>query len=165
MAVMDAPIPDETLYGFPAISRDGKPSEWHFGLFQEPLAERLIRGRELAFTRGFIGQFLAVRQAFSMREYRYYARLLRRPGRLRAWLRMYRALRLDAQQNAAFLARGRLTMPILAIGGEKALGTSIADQWSRYATDVRPAVLEGSGHWVTEERPAQLTALLSGFLE
>ena len=164
LAVMEAPIPDASIYDFPALTRDGSPSEWHFGLFQEPFAETLVHGHEEAFVRGFIGQFLAVRSAFSPADYRYYAQLLREPGRFHAWLGVYRELRRDVHENAQFRAQGKLTMPVLAIGGQKALGASVGDQWKKYATRVETRVLPDSGHWVTEERPALLTHWLEDFL-
>jgi pimeloyl-ACP methyl ester carboxylesterase len=164
VAVMEAPIPDRSIYKFPALTSDGTSSEWHFGLFQEPFAETLVNGHEETFVRGFISQFLANRTAFSPAEYAYYARLLRDPRRLRAWFSVYRELRHDVQQNAQFRAKGKLSMPVLAIGGQKALGATVGDQWKKYATRVDTQVLPGSGHWVTEEQPVLLTRLLTDFL-
>src|SRR3954453_11432612 len=47
MAVMEAPIPDKSIYSYPALNADpSKPAPWHFGLFQLPLAERLMAGHE-----------------------------------------------------------------------------------------------------------------------
>ena len=164
LAVMEAPIPDQSIYDFPALSPDGKPSEWHFGLFQEPFAETLVAGHEGALVRGFIGQFLINRSAFSAQEYAYYAGLLRDRRHVHAWFDMYRELRHDVREDATLLARGKLTMPVLAIGGQGALGAKVGQQWRTYATRVDARVLPGSGHWVTEERPALLTKMLSDFL-
>ncbi len=164
MAVMEAPIPDQSIYDFPALTPDGSPSEWHFGLFQEPFAETLVHGHEEAFVRGFIGQFLTNRSAFSPADYAYYAESIREPGRLHAWFSVYRQLRLDVQENAKFRAKGKLTMPVLAIGGQNALGATVGQQWNTYATTVDTQVLPNSGHWVTEEQPIPLTRLLNNFL-
>ncbi|WP_433296219.1 alpha/beta fold hydrolase [Pseudonocardia sp. CA-142604] len=166
MAVMEAPIPDNSLYNFPAIEADpSTPSVWHFGMFQEPLAEHLIAGRERPFVEDFIGQFLGNKSAFSAADYDFYAQYLRQPGRTAAWLSMYRELREDVRQNEKFRAEGKLPMPILAIGGEASLGTKIADQWRQYAVNVDGQVLRGSGHWVTKEKPQELTAMLRSFLQ
>ncbi|GAA3091353.1 CFTR inhibitory factor Cif [Pseudonocardia yunnanensis] len=166
MAVMEAPIPDETIYSYPALEANPQtPSAWHFGMFQLPLAEQLIAGHEGPFVRGFIGEYLANKPAFSSADYDFYAHYLKEPGRTTAWMRIYRQLREDVQRNAKFAAEGKLKMPILAIGGQASFGGGIADQWRNYAENVDGQVLEGSGHWVTEEKPQEVTAMLQSFLE
>lgn len=165
MAVMEGPIPDKRIYSYPALNPGGAPSIWHFGFFQEPLSEQLIAHHEKNLVEGFITQFLAVRDAFKPADFAFYAEYLREPGRLKAWLKMYRALDTDVAQNKKFQARGPLPMPILAIGGEKSLGASIGQQWKEYASHVDAKVLLGSGHWVTEEQPRELTSMLANFLQ
>jgi pimeloyl-ACP methyl ester carboxylesterase len=166
VAVMEAPIPDESIYNYPALEENPEtPSAWHFGMFQLPLAEQLIAGHEGPFVQGFVGEYLGNKSAFSLADYDFYAHYLKEPGRTTAWMSMYRQLREDVQQNAKFAAEGKLKMPILAIGGQASFGGSIADQWRSYAENVDGQVLEGSGHWVTEEKPQEVTALLQSFLE
>lgn len=55
-------------------------------------------------------------------------------------------------------------MPILAIGGQASFGGKIAGQWRDCALNVHSRVLKGSGHWVTEEKPREVTAMLQSFL-
>ncbi|WP_413100797.1 alpha/beta fold hydrolase [Streptomyces sp. Inha503] len=81
-----------------------------------------------------------------------------------AWMNMYRALYTNIDQNKQFRAKGKLPMPVLAIGGQKALAGSVADQWRAYATHVEGRVIRGSGHWITEEKPHELTRMLRQFL-
>ena len=54
-------------------------------------------------------------------------------------------------------------MPVLAIGGEGALGKAIPDQMQLYAGDVTGAVFP-CGHWVAEESPELLLKHLLPFL-
>jgi hypothetical protein len=54
-------------------------------------------------------------------------------------------------------------MPVLAIGGEGALGQTILDQIQKYAGDVTGAVLP-CGHWVAEESRELLLKHLLAFL-
>ena len=56
-----------------------------------------------------------------------------------------------------------LAMPVLAIGGEGALGQAIPDQMRLYAGDVTGAVFP-CGHWVAEESPELLLKHLLPFL-
>ena len=56
-----------------------------------------------------------------------------------------------------------IRLPVLAIGGEGALGKAIPDQMQRYAGDVTGAVFP-CGHWVAEESPELLLKHLLPFL-
>jgi len=47
----------------------------------------------------------------------------------------------------------KLTLPVLAIGGEKANGAVLGQQMKIVATDANEIVLKDTGHWVLEERP------------
>jgi pimeloyl-ACP methyl ester carboxylesterase len=167
MAVMEAPIPDESFYHFPVLNADpNQPAPWHFGLFQLPLAERLIAGHERVFVGDLMLEYVAGdKSPFTASDFDFYAHFLKEPGRLTAMLSAYRAFRTDIQQNKEFLAQGKLQMPILAIGGERSFGSLIADQWREYAVNVQGQVLKGSGHFVNEERPTEVTALLQSFLQ
>lgn len=167
MAVMEAPIPDESFYHFPVLNADpAQPTAWHFGFFQLPLAEKLIAGHERDLVHDLMLEYVAGdKSPFTESDFNYYAHFLKQPGRLTANLSIYRGFRTDVQQNKEFLAQGKLKMPILAIGGERSFGSLIADQWSAYASNVEGHVLKGSGHFVTQERPEEVTALLQSFLQ
>jgi pimeloyl-ACP methyl ester carboxylesterase len=164
MVVMEGPIPDRSLYTFPAFPAEGELSTWHLGFFQKDFAQDLIRGHERDLVKGFVEQYLAVDGAFDDRDYEFYARYLREPGRFTAWMDMYQALHTDIAQNEEFREAGLLTMPILAVGGEEALGSAVGTQWQGYAADVETQVMADTGHWLTEERPQELTTMLLEFL-
>ena len=164
VAVMEGPIVDDTVYQFPSLAPDGGLYVWHFGFFQKEFAEQLVRGHEREFVEGFVDQYLAEKNAFSPAEYEFYARYLRQPGRFHAWMQMYKAIDTDVRQTEELRTAGPLSMPVLAIGGEKALAGSVGAQWSNYATNVDTRVLAGAGHWLTEERPQELTTMLLEFL-
>jgi pimeloyl-ACP methyl ester carboxylesterase len=71
----------------------------------------------------------------------------------------------DAVDNKAFAAKGKLTMPVLAIGADKSFGTGMADDLRFVATDVTSAVIANSGHWLMEEQPAATIAAIRAFLD
>ena len=71
----------------------------------------------------------------------------------------------DAIDNRAFLAKGKLSMPVLAVGGEKSFGTAMADIMRHAANDVRAGVIPDSGHWIMEENPAATVAMTREFVE
>ena len=70
----------------------------------------------------------------------------------------------DAVDNKAFVAKGPLTMPILAIGGEKSFGMTMAVVMRAAATNVTEGIVPNAGHWVTEENPAATIKLVTDFL-
>ncbi|WP_326836908.1 alpha/beta hydrolase [Amycolatopsis rhabdoformis] len=167
MAVMEATIPDDSWYQYPVLSPDpDQPEPWHFGFFQLPLAEKLIAGHERDLVHDLMLEYVAGdKSPFTDSDFDYYAHFLKQPGRLAAFLSIYRGIRTDIQQNKEFLAQGKLQMPILAIGGERSFGSEVPDQWSQYASHVEGHVLKGSGHFVTQERPQEVTSLLKSFLQ
>jgi pimeloyl-ACP methyl ester carboxylesterase len=71
----------------------------------------------------------------------------------------------DAIDNKAFVAKGKLTMPVLALGGDHSFGTQMAEIMRLVATDVTSGVITNSGHWVMEEQPRQTTAAIVNFIE
>ena len=64
----------------------------------------------------------------------------------------------------AKLAETRLTIPVLAIGGEKSLGDVLGKQMKLVASNVTVTVLKGSGHWIMEERPTETRDAMLKFL-
>ena len=58
----------------------------------------------------------------------------------------------------------RLTLPVLAIGGEESSGAGVGNTMKLVADDVQTVVLAGSGHWVAEQAPEELLAALTAFL-
>src|SRR5262249_49783152 len=97
-----------------------------------------------------------------------YVRAFSAPGALRAGFDDYRAtFPTDLDHDEADAAAGnRLTMPLLAIWGSKSFldGLQVLDVWSDYATDVRGQALPESGHFLPEERPAELLDMMRDFL-
>ena len=76
----------------------------------------------------------------------------------------FAAFRQDAADNQALAARGKLTMPVLAIGGDKSFATVMADAVRPVASDVPPLVIAHSGHWLMEEQRTATVAAIRDFL-
>lgn len=91
-----------------------------------------------------------------------------RPSVLRAGFDDYRAsFPDDAEDDDADYAAGkRLSMPVLALWGQAALfgDASVLDVWRDYADDVTGQPIAECGHFLAEERPDALVALLRPFL-
>jgi pimeloyl-ACP methyl ester carboxylesterase len=159
--IMDAPVPgvgpwEEVLEN---------PLLWHFR-FGGPDMERLVSGRERIYLDRFWNEFAADPKRFSEGSRRHYAKLYAKPGAMHAGFAQFAAFDQDAVDNRAFLARGpRLTMPMLAVGGEKSFGAMQAFIMRFAADDVTEAVIPDSGHWLMEEQPAATVTAIRSFLD
>ncbi|MBI1181568.1 MAG: alpha/beta fold hydrolase [Alphaproteobacteria bacterium] len=159
LVVIDAPLP-----GIPPwddIVRD--PRLWHFN-FHGPDAERLVAGRERIYLDRIWNDFAADPSKIDDETRDHYAAFYALPGAMRAGFAQFTAFRQDAQDNQVF-ARNKLTMPVLAVGGEASFGPVMAVVMRNVATDVREAVVPASGHWVMDENPDFTVKLVRGFLD
>jgi pimeloyl-ACP methyl ester carboxylesterase/quercetin dioxygenase-like cupin family protein len=160
LVMMDAPVPgigpwDELLKN---------PLLWHFR-FGGPDMERLVAGRERIYLDRFWNDFSADRKQFPEASRSHYAALYAKPGRMHAGFLQFAAFDQDAIDNRASSARGRLRMPVLAIGGDHSLGATMAYIMRFAADDVREVVIANSGHWLMEEQPKPTIAAIRAFLQ
>ena len=158
--IIDAPLPG--IGPWEEIIRS--PALWHFN-FRGPDVERLVKGRERIYLDRFWNELSANRKAIDEKTRRHYARLYARPGAMHSAFNQFEAFTQDATDNKAFLAKGKLTMPILALGGDHSFGTQMADIMRLVATNVTAGVITDSGHWVMEEQSKQTTAAIVNFIE
>jgi pimeloyl-ACP methyl ester carboxylesterase len=84
---------------------------------------------------------------------------------MHAGFEQFKAFDRDAADNKAFVAESMLTMPVLAIGGEKSFGPMMGTVMRAAASNVQTAVVPNSGHWVMEENPAATIKLVEDFLK
>jgi len=139
------------------------PLLWHFR-FGGPDMERLVAGRERIYLDRFWNEFSASPARFSEAARRHYARLYARPGAMHAGFAQFAAFDQDAIDNKALLAAGKLDMPVLALGGEKSFGLTMAEVMRFAASKVEEGVVPDSGHWIMEENPKATVALVGAFL-
>ena len=71
----------------------------------------------------------------------------------------------DAIDNKGFVAAGKLEVPVLALGGEKSFGTTMAAVMRFAASNVEEGVVADSGHWIMEENPKATISLVRAFLD
>ena len=163
LALIEAPIPDPSIYTFPAITESGFGA-WNFGFFSFPeMPETIIKGQEGYFLEQFVRALTVNQAGFTDADFAEYARTYAQPGKLKASFEYFRAFPEDVAQNKNY-AQTLLPMPVLALGAEGSLGGLVPQQAETYASDVQGEVLEDSGHWVPEEIPAVFSARLLTFL-
>ena len=159
LVLMDAFLPGvagwEDIYNNPAI--------WHFR-FNGATPEALVRGRERTYFEHFWNDFAADRtKSIPEADRRAYTTAYARPGRMRAAWAYFVSFQ-KAATDFAKLAKTKLTMPVLAIGGEKANGETLGKQVKIVATHASSVVLPNTGHWVMEERPRETMEALTRFI-
>lgn len=161
-AIMDAPLPGMGSWDKQLTN----PKVWHFN-FRGPDVERLVAGRERILLDRFYNELSANPAGIDEQTRRHYANLYARPGAIHnAFGGQFAAFATDATDNQAQFAKtGKLTMPVLAIGGDHSYGASMAPELESVATNVRGAVIANSGHWIMEEQPEQALAILIPFIE
>jgi pimeloyl-ACP methyl ester carboxylesterase len=159
--LIDAPVPG--IGPWEEILKN--PLLWHFR-FGGPDMERLVAGRERIYLDRFWNEFSATPSRFSEAARVHYAELYALPGAMHSGFAQFAAFDQDAIDNKAFIAaEGKLTMPILALGGEKSFGPQMAAVMRFAGTDVTEGVVPDSGHWIMEENPVATVALVRPFLD
>jgi len=158
-AIIDAPLPG--IDPWTEIAR--RHTVWHWSFWGAD-AERLVAGRERIYLDRFWNEFAGPGNLYPEAWRSHYAALYAQPGAMHAAFEQFKAFDQDAIDNRAFAASSRLPMPVLAIGGERSYGATMATVMRNVADDVTEKIIPGAGHWVLEERPAELIATLRAFL-
>jgi pimeloyl-ACP methyl ester carboxylesterase len=157
--VIDAPLPGIGDWDKMRLS----PLLWHFN-FRGPDEERLVAGRERIYLDRFYDELSADPKKIDEATRQHYAKLYARPHAIHDAFEQFGAFYQDAVDNQALAAKGKLSMPILAVGGEKSSGTGQAAVMRLVATNVSVGIVPGSGHWIMEENPQATTKLIVDFL-
>ena len=159
LVLMDAFLPG--VAGWEAIYDN--PDIWHFR-FNGPTPEKLVEGRERTYFAYFWNDLAADRNhSIPEADREAYIAAYSRPGRMKAGWAYFVSFQ-KAAKDFAELARTKLTMPVLSIGGDKSLGRELGEQARLVGTDVTVIVLKDAGHWILEEQPAATTDALLKFL-
>ena len=158
--LIDAPLPG--IGPWEEILKN--PLLWHFR-FGGPDMERLVAGRERIYLDRFWNEFSATPSRFGEAARNHYAQFYAMPGAMHSGFMQFAAFDQDAMDNRAFLAKGKLAMPVLAIGGEKSFGRTMAEIMRFAATNVSEGVIPDSGHWIMEENPTATITMVRAFLE
>lgn len=161
LAIIDVTIPGD---GGPDISQGGK--RWHHAFNRTPaLPEALVTGREAVYLGWFYRTFAHRAEVMRDDVIAEFLRCYRDPESLSAGFRYYRAVPQDIADNTAMIARFKLPMPVLALGGAESWGRrmEVFESMQRVALDVRGGMIEDCGHFVPEEQPDALARQLIAF--
>ena len=149
------PLPREGAKGYPA---------WHGDFHRaEGLAEILIQGHEDRYANFFL-DLRADPKSLAPEDREHFLRHCRSEVHTASMLAYYRSREADAKFFCA-LERKKLSLPVLAIGGQFAMGQSVATSASRVASQVTELVLNHSAHYPAEEEPREFNRCVTAFLK
>jgi pimeloyl-ACP methyl ester carboxylesterase len=161
LVVVDAPLPGTEV--FDRLRSD--PRVWHFAFHgARDVPELLVAGRERPYLQAFFDARCFV--PISDEDLDVYASAYSAPGAMRAGFELYRAFDQDAADNRAALERdGRLTVPVLAVGGDISTSGALVEEMMReVAEHVTGVRVPRTAHWVPEENPDAFVRALLDFL-
>jgi pimeloyl-ACP methyl ester carboxylesterase len=158
--VIDAPLPGIGNWDKILLN----PLLWHFN-FRGPDAERLVAGRERIYLDRFYNELSADPKKIDEATRNHYAALYARPHAMHDAFEQFHAFYTDATDNKAMLAKGKLQMPVLALGAGKSFGEGMGVELRFAAANVTVGVIPDSGHWIMEENPAVTTKMVLDFLK
>jgi pimeloyl-ACP methyl ester carboxylesterase len=160
--ILDVPLPG--IEPWDDVKAD--PLLWHINFHQTPdLPESLIAGRQTTYFSHFFGLGTANGAAISDDDAARYASAYAAPEQLRAGFEMYRALPASERFNA--VQRSTIDVPLVLAGGDQGFGPllpEIAETLQTHGwTDVTVELIENSGHYVADEQPAAVAALIERY--
>jgi pimeloyl-ACP methyl ester carboxylesterase len=160
--VADAPLPGTQVFDRMRVD----PRVWQFAFHTvRDIPEMLIAGRERLYLQAIISARIYDPSAISEADLDIYASAYAMPGAMRAGLEVYRAFDRDVDDNRMILKQsGKLTVPVLTIGGETStLGPVMGEMMMEVADHVRSVRMPRTAHFIAEENPAAMTADLLSF--
>jgi pimeloyl-ACP methyl ester carboxylesterase len=160
LALLDAPIPGIGDYWDKIFNNE---RTWHFHFVESAYALPLVKGRERIFLSHFWDELAVNSKGMSEPSRVIYTKAYAKDGVMWAAFELFKQFnRADAADNRKF-ALNKLPMPVLTLAGDGSMGTLLEGQARMVAIDVHSVVFANTGHWLTEERPAETKAELRKF--
>ncbi len=165
LVLMDSGIPGVTLPDAAPTAPDKAWRTWHFAFHGIPdIPEMLIAGREREYLGWFLRRKAANPDVFSEADVAEYLRVFLKDGGLRAGLAYYRSAPASAEQNRALAARGKLRMPVMALGSDQGSVPDMATPLRAFADNVLGGNIAHCGHFLPEEQPEAVIRELMALL-
>lgn len=162
-------ILEMVLPGFGIMEQAMVPAEhgnflWHMGFQSVPdIPQMLLTGNEQLYLDNMFQQYAYNPDAVRPDRMQHYVDSMRRAGALRAGLEYYQDYFVSASQNERH-ANVKLTMPVLAMGGEACLAGLTKQCMELAAENVSGGIIPQCGHWIGEEQPEYIADELLKFL-
>lgn len=157
LAYLDEPLPGFNLDHYARFTPDNPVVYWWYPFFsRHNVPEMLVAGREREFFEWFTGQgnMVGDPRAITEADKDVYLRTFAGAGGVRGAFGWYRAV-FETGRQIQEHAETKLRMPVLGLNGEFG-HPDVAGEMKHLADDVSGAAIAGSGHFVAEEKPAEL---------
>lgn len=138
---------------------------WQLSFFTVPdVAVQFISGKERELLSWYFWHWSYNPSAVSQEDFEIYVRQLQKPGALRAGFSYFAAV-FDDTEHFKETAKTKLTIPVLALGGEAGAGTFMLPGWQQLAANVTGGTVARAGHWLVEEQPEDLVKRFLNFFD
>lgn len=170
LIMLDVPHPEQGLMSIPLLPVKGTfgdkldemhPYLWWFAFHQvKGLPEKLLEGRVHLLQEWFFKYLLVDESAVSTFDRAIYANAYDKPDAIRAGNAWYQGFPQDIEDDATY---SKLQMPVLALAGP-------GYNWMKAVLETKTTNLkiykvEGSGHFLQEEKPEALLSYINDFLK
>lgn len=167
LVIMNVPHPAAMQREFRGNPEQRRRS-WYALLFQLPVVPELMLGRDGARAIADMFATGTVREgAVAGEDAEVFARSARQPGALKAMIDYYRALgRGGGARRQAALGFPVIETPTLMLWGEQDVALTRATTWGtgRWVANLTLRYLPNASHWVQQDDPEQVNAMLQAFL-
>lgn len=151
LTVIDAAIPG--FMGEEVFKPGNAKKIWQFYFHAvADIPEFLVAGKEKEYLSWYFSNKSFVKPAISEHDLEVYVKAYTGKERLGRGFDYYRAFNVSAQCNK--VAARRLQIPVLALGGQYALGEQIGNALKAVCTP-KVVVIKDCGHYVPEEQPEE----------
>jgi pimeloyl-ACP methyl ester carboxylesterase len=161
--VLLADFMQQVLKFSPDTMQDGGLWWWVFSLVAD-LPEKLIAGKEREFLTYFYDKYLFDRASITPDVIEEYLRSFAAPGGVSGALGVYRSIFESIAQTEKYV-RDKLKAPVLALGGERSMGTHTFEMMKRVAINVQGGSVDRCGHFIPDEQPDYLIKALLKFFQ
>ena len=144
------------IFAFTPETMQRGPMWWWILPFAAGVPERLICGKEREFLTWFFERPTVTPGAIEPATVDEYLRTFSGADGVLGALGVYRAVFTSMEQTAGIKLR-KLTVPVVALGGERSQGTRIGQMMELVAENVEAGVVPHAGHFLPEESPGELT--------
>jgi len=157
VALMDALLP-----GIEPVWSQVSASAWWFGFFAWPASGDIVSGKEKEFLTNFWPVVGHVKDPFTAEETAEFIRAYSVKDGAKSSFKWFGAFPQDGKDNL-ILAKTKLKMPLLAMGGEYFAAAFLKEHSKLVAEDVTESKIAGSGHWLVQENTVQVQKDLLAF--
>jgi pimeloyl-ACP methyl ester carboxylesterase len=163
LTYIDEPLPSVNLHTLTTFNKENFGGYWHFGFNSaENLPELLIGGKERQFWNYLYGLMLYNPASITEEDKDEYMRTYTAAGGIKGSNGWYREALTTTDQFRAAIAKGKLALPVMGIGGQ--YGTPYTQsQLSAISDKVHGGIIPNCGHMVAEEQPEVLVDHLLQF--